>query len=51
MDFVRLEDDIKQQAKTLNDKIKSDKDWFRGSLIRFFEFQTSRANLNLRLKR
>ncbi len=39
MDFVKLEGDIKEQANILNDKIKSDKDWFRGSLIRFFEFQ------------
>ena len=31
MDFVRLEGDVRQQANFLNDKIISDKDWFKGS--------------------
>ncbi len=38
MDFVKLEGDIRQQARTLKEKIQNNKDWFRVSLIRFFDF-------------
>ena len=46
MDFVRLEGSIKQQAKMLKEKIQNDRDWFRVSLVRFFEFQKERARGN-----
>ena len=46
MDFVRLEGSIKQQAKMLKEKIHNDRDWFRVSLVRFFEFQKERARGN-----
>ncbi|CAN5587187.1 tyrosine-type recombinase/integrase [soil metagenome] len=46
MDFVKLEGDIRQQARTLKEKIQNDKDWFRVSLIRFFEFHKERARRN-----
>ncbi len=46
MDFAKLEGDIRQHAKTLKEKIQNDKDWFRVTLIRFFEFQKERARRN-----
>ncbi len=46
MDFVKLEGDLKQQAKALKERIQNNKDWFKISLIRFFEFQKERARKN-----
>ena len=46
MDFVKLEGDIRQQAKTLKEKIQNDNNWFRISIIQFFEFQKERARRN-----
>ncbi len=46
MDFVQIEGDRKQQAKTLKEKIKGDPEWFKISLIRFFEYQKERARKN-----
>ncbi len=46
MDFVELEGDIRQQVRMLKEKIQNNKDWFRVSLIRFFEFQKERARRN-----
>ena len=46
MDFVQIEGDLKQQAKTLKEKIKGNPEWFKISLIRFFEYQKERARIN-----
>jgi len=46
MDFVKLERDIRQQAKTLIEKNQNDNNWFRTSIIQFFEFQKERARRN-----
>lgn len=46
MDFVRLQGGIKEQAKMLKEKIQNGRNWFRASLIRFFEFQKERARRN-----
>lgn len=46
MDFVKLEGDLKQQTKILKEKIQNDRDWFKRSLIRFFEFQKERTEKN-----
>ncbi len=46
MDFVHFEGDLKQQAKGLKEKIKKDPEWFKASLIRFFEYQKERARKN-----
>jgi hypothetical protein len=46
MDFVQIEGDLKQQAKTLKEKIKQDPIWFKLSLMRFFEYQKERARKN-----
>ena len=43
MDFVKIEGDLKQQSKTLKEKIKEEPEWFKVSLIRFFECQKERA--------
>ena len=46
MDFVQIEGDLKPQCKTLKEKIKKDPEWFKVSLIRFFEYQKERARKN-----
>jgi integrase len=46
MDFVKIEGDLKQQSKTLKEKIKEEPEWFKVSLIRFFEYQKERARKN-----
>ena len=46
MDFVKLEGDLKQQTKILKKRIQNDKNWFKASLIRFFEFHKERARKN-----
>lgn len=46
MDFVKIEGELNQQAKILKEKIQNDRDWFKRSLIRFFEFQKERAGRN-----
>ncbi len=46
MDFVQIEGDLKQQAKTLKEKIKEEPEWFKISLIRFFEYLKERARKN-----
>jgi hypothetical protein len=46
MDFFKLERDIRQQAKTLKEKNQNDNNWFRTSIIQFFEFQKERARRN-----
>jgi len=46
MDFAQIEGDLKQQAKTFKEKIQKDPDWFKVSLIRFFEYQKERARKN-----
>ncbi len=46
MDFVQIKGDLKQQAKTLKEKIKEEPEWFKISLIRFFEYQKERARKN-----
>jgi hypothetical protein len=46
MDFVQIEGDLKQQVKTLRKKIKRDPEWFKISIIRFFEYQKERAIKN-----
>ena len=46
MDYVQIEGDLKQQSKTLKEKIKKDPEWFKVSLIRFFEYQKERARKN-----
>jgi hypothetical protein len=43
MDFVKIEGDLNQQSKTLKEKIKEEPEWFKVSLIRFFEYQKERA--------
>jgi hypothetical protein len=46
MDFVKIEGDLTQQAKTLKEKIQEEPEWFKISLVRFFEFQKERARRN-----
>ena len=46
MDFVKIEGDLKQQAKILKEKIRNENEWFKFSLIQFFEFQKDRARKN-----
>ncbi len=46
MDFVKIEGDLKQQSKTLKEKIKEEPEWFKVSLIRFFEYQKERSRKN-----
>jgi hypothetical protein len=46
MDFVKIEGDLKQQCKTLKEKIMKDPEWFKSSLFRFFEYQKERARKN-----
>lgn len=46
MNFINLEGDLRQQTKILKERIQKNKDWFKGSLIRFFEFQKERASKN-----
>ncbi|TVP41569.1 hypothetical protein [Candidatus Nitrosocosmicus arcticus] len=38
MDFINIEGDLKQQSKILKGKIDNDKEWFKISLFKFFEF-------------
>lgn len=45
MDFVHIEGDLKQQAKTLKVKITKDPDGLK-YLIRFFEYQKERSRKN-----
>ena len=46
MDFLQIEGDLKQQCTMLREKIKKDPEWFKVSLIRFFEYQKERARKN-----
>ena len=46
MDFAKIEGDLTQQAKTLKEKIQKEPEWFKISLVRFFEFQKERARRN-----
>ena len=46
MDYTKIEGDLKQQAKTLKDKIQKEPEWFKVSLVRFFESQKERARRN-----
>lgn len=46
MDFAKLDGDLTQQTKLLKEKIQKEPDWFKTSLIRFFEFQKERASRN-----
>ncbi len=46
MDFAKIEGDLNQQSGSLKKKIQSDNNWFRISLIQFFEFQKERARRN-----
>jgi hypothetical protein len=46
MDFVKIDGDMNQQTRSLKEKIHNDNNWFRISLIQFFEFQKDRARRN-----
>ena len=39
MDFAKIDGDLNQQTRSLKEKIQNDNNWFRISLIQFFEFQ------------
>jgi hypothetical protein len=46
MDFVKIDGDLKQQTKIPKEKIQIENEWFKISLIQFFEFQKDRARKN-----
>ena len=46
MDFSRIDGGLNQQAKTLREKIENENQWFKITLIHFFEFQKERARKN-----
>lgn len=46
MDFIGLEGNIQDQAKSLIAEILRNKEWFKFSLVKFFEFQKGRAQRN-----
>lgn len=46
MDFAKIDGDLNQQTRSLKQKIQQDNNWFRISLIQFFEFQKERARRN-----
>ncbi len=46
MDFVKIEGDLRQQAIILKERIQNENEWFKISLIQFFEFQKERARRN-----